>query len=106
MSLLPSKFKKEIAALYIQNRKNLEQLNPTVLNSFANNVLAVITQEKEKSGCSHDLTVLEESMKHLKKDSSILKNSQPKTDDYDFSKNDCNNLIHSMTNWLKAEKLI
>jgi len=55
---------------------------------------------------SHDLEVLEQSMKHLKEDSEKLKNLQPSTDDYDFTRNDCKNLLNSTKRWLKAEELI
>jgi len=69
-------------------------------------VLETIGREKERGQSSHDLEVLEQNMKHLKQDSALLKNYEPKTDDYDFTRNDCKNLLNSTKRWLKLEGLI
>ena len=45
-------------------------------------------------------------MKHLKNDSTLLKNSKPDTDDYDFARNDCNNLLAATKKWLELEGII
>jgi len=108
MATLPKELKKSIADLYLANKQSLDKLDPDMLGSFASEVLEIIRREKEKapSSSSHDLEVLEQSMKHLKQDSALLKNYQPKTDDYDFTQNDCKNLLNSTKRWLKIEGLI
>jgi len=106
MATLPIEFKKKIAELYLKNRQRLDEFDPDALESFASEVLEIIDGEKEKAQSSHDLEVLEQSMKHLKQDSTLLKNYKPKTDDYDFTRNDCKNLLNSTKRWLKTEGLI
>lgn len=106
MATLPIEFKKKIAELYLKNRQRLDELDPDAMESFASEVLEIIGREKEISQSSHDLEVLEQSMKHLKQDSSLLKNYKPNTDDYDFTRNDCKNLLNSTKRWLKMEGLI
>jgi len=98
--------KRKIADLYKENEKKLNELDPDVLDSFVSRLLELIRSEKEKSRFSHDLDVLEESMRHLKNDLAKLKASKPGTDDYDFAANDCKNLIKSTEKWLKMEGLI
>ena len=106
MASLSMKFKKKIADLYLNNTQTLDKLDPDALESFASELLKLIAEEKEKAGTSHDLEVLEQSMKHLRQDSALLKNSKPNTDDYDFTRNDCKNLLNSTKKWLKTEGLI
>ncbi len=106
MASLSIELKRKIADLYEGKRKRLEELDPRALESFASELLEIIEREREKSQPSHDLKVLEESMKHLKHDSATLKNSKPETDDYDFALNDCKNLLNSTRKWLKMEGLI
>jgi len=66
----------------------------------------MIEREKERARPTHDLEVLEQSMKHLKQDSALLRNYEPNTDEYDFTLNDCKNLLNSTKRWLKMEGLI
>ncbi len=106
MASLPVEFKKRIADLYLTRQQRLEELDPNALELFAYELLQMIAEEKEKTGSSHDLEVLEQSMRHLKKDSALLKNYKPNTDDYDFTRNDCKNLLNSTKRWLKMEELI
>ena len=106
MTNFPIELKRKIANLYFEHRKKLEGLDPTVMESFATEILKMIAREKNKSKPSHDLQVLEESMKHLKHDSITLKKYKPKSDDYEFALNDCQNLIKATRKWLKLEELI
>jgi hypothetical protein len=106
MASLPMKFKKKIADLYLKNTQTLDKLDPDALESFASELLKLIAEEKENAGASHDLEVLEQSMKHLRQDSALLKNNKQDTDDYDFTRNDCKNLLNSTKKWLKTEGLI
>lgn len=106
MDNLSEEFKKKIANLYSKRKQKLDEIDPEALESFASEVLDAIKQEKEKTPSSHDLEVLEQSMKHLKQDSATLRKLKPNTDDYDFTRNDCKSLINSTKRWLKIEKLI
>ncbi len=106
MATLSMEFKKKIAHLYLENGRRLDSLDPSALESFATTVLQAIEIEKGKVGSSHDLDVLEQSMKHLSHDTAQLKNYEPETDEYDFAKNDCKNLINSTKKWLEMEKLM
>ena len=45
-------------------------------------------------------------MNLLKKYTSKIKGYKPDTDEYDFTLNDCKNLIKSTKKWLELEKLI
>jgi hypothetical protein len=106
MDNLSKEFKKRIANLYSKRKQKLDEIDPQALELFASEVLDAIKQEKEKAQSSHDLEVLEQSMKHLKQDSVTLRKLKPNTDDYDFTRNDCKSLINSTKRWLKIEKLI
>jgi Holliday junction resolvase RusA-like endonuclease len=106
MATLPQEFKKKVADLYLTSSKRLEELDPATLESFTSKVLQLIEQERKGTESSHDLEVLEQSMKHLKHDSAQLKNYKPNTDDYDFTRNDVKNLLNSTKRWLKTEGLI
>lgn len=106
MAALSMEFKKKIADLYSKNRQILEELNPDALETFASNVLEMIGDEKKRAEISHDTEVLEQSMRHLKNDSALLRNYEPNTDDYDFTRNDCKNLITSTRIWLQTDGLI
>ena len=103
---MSKEFKRKIADLYNKRKLSLDQLDPRALGSFASEALDIIQEERTRALSSHDLEVLEQSMKHLKEDSAKLKNLQPNTDDYDFTRNDCKNLLNSTKRWLKAEELI
>jgi len=106
MDNLSEEFKKKIANLYSKKRQKLDEIDPQALELFASEVLDAIKQEKERTRSSHDLEVLEQSMKHLKQDSATLRKLKPNTDDYDFTHNDCKSLINSTKRWLRIEKLI
>lgn len=106
MDFLPQQFKKKIADIYSKKKQKLDEIDPEALESFASEVLSAIKHEKEKTPLSHDLEVLEQSMRHLKHDSTTLRKLKPGTDDYDFTRNDCRSLINSTKRWLKIEKLI
>jgi len=106
MDNLSVEFKRKIANLYSTKKQKLDEINPQALELFASEVLDAIKHEKEKTQSSHDLEVLEQSMKHLKQDSVALGKLRPNTDDYDFTYNDCKSLINSTKRWLKIEKLI
>ena len=95
--------KGKIAAEYAAKREKLEALRPDALEAFATKLLEMIEREKETTLASHDLTVLKESMQHLKRDATTLRTAEPGTDDYDFALNDCKSLINSMRKWLKLE---
>lgn len=98
--------KQKIASLFSRSRKTLEDLDPVSLESFASELLRMIENEKSRDRFSHDLQVLESSMKHLKKNAGVLKLSAPGTDDYDFARNDCRGLIESTRKWLELEGII
>ncbi len=100
MDVFLNELKKKIAGLYLENRKKLEELDPNSLASFATQLIEMIEREEEKSQHSHDLEVLKESMNHLKRDSTLLKNSKPATDEYDFARNDCKTVINATKKWL------
>jgi hypothetical protein len=106
LAALSMEFKKKIADLYSKNRQTLEELDPDALEAFASDVLKMIENEKKRAEITHDTEVLEQSMKHLKNDSALLKNYEPNTDDYDFTRNDCKNLITSTRIWLQIDGLI
>jgi len=106
MTSLPEEFKRKVADLYLKRKQSLDELNPTALEPFASEVLEAIQKEKENTPTSHDIEVLELAMHHLRQDSAKLKNLQPDTDDYDFTRNDCKNLLNSTKRWLKTEELI
>ena len=106
LAALSIELKKKIAELYTENRQTLEALDPNAMEAFASSVLAIIETAKERAAVSHDREVLEQSMKHLRNDSALLKNYEPDTDDYDFTRNDCKNLITSTRMWLQMDGLI
>lgn len=106
MTNLSNEFKKKIADLYSKHKQSLDQLDPNALEQFASEALEAIQKEKENTSSSHDIEVLEQAMKHLKQDSAKLENLQPDTDDYDFTRNDCKNLLNSTKRWLRTEELL
>ena len=106
MDDLPIELKREIADLYLKNKKKLEDVDATALDSFASKVLEIIGRMKGQFKLPHDLEVLKESMEHLKNDSSTLKRFTPGSDDYDFARNDCKSLINSVKRWLTMEGLV
>jgi hypothetical protein len=106
LAALSIEVKKEIAAKYTENRQKLEELDAEALEVFASEVLEMIENEKKQAEISHDTEVLERSMKHLKNRSVLLKKYEPNTDDYDFTRNDCKNLVTSTRIWLQKDGLI
>lgn len=106
MSTLSIEFKRKIANLYLENRKKLEKFNPNSTDSFASELVAMISEEKKKSKALHDLEILDYNMKMLQSYAAKLKEYEPETDEYDFTRNDCKNTIDSTKKWLKLEGLI
>ena len=106
MDDLPIELKREIADLYLMNRKKLEDVDAAASESFASKVLEIIGRVEGQLKFPHDLEVLKQSMEHLKNDSSTLEKLTPGSDDYDFARNDCKNLIYSVERWLTIERLI
>ena len=106
MATLSISFKRKVADLYLENRTKLEKLDPTAMKSFASELLKMINNEKKKSDALHDLEILEYNMELLRSYSSKLKQYKPETDEYDFTRNDCKNLVDSTKRWLKLEGLL
>ena len=84
----------------------MEKLDPTTMETFAIEIIETLDNEKMKSDAIHDLEILEYNMKLLKKYSAALKQSTQDTDEYDFTQNDCKNLVDSTKRWLKLERLL
>jgi hypothetical protein len=105
LTTLSDDFKRQVADLYIKNRENLENLDPTAMENFATEVLKMVYEEK-KTNALHDLEILEYNMGLLRNYSVALKGYKPETDEYDFTRNDCKNLIDSTKKWLKLEGLL
>ena len=103
MSTLSMDFKRKVADIYLEQRTKLEKLDPTTMESFATEILEIINKEKKKSDALHDLEILEDNMGLLKNYSVALKQYAPETDEYDFTLNDCKNLINSTKKWLTLE---
>jgi hypothetical protein len=106
MGLLSLEFKKRVAEIYQKNVTQLEKLDPNTMETFAIEILETIDNEKKKSEAIHDLEILEYNMKLLKKYSTALKQYTQDTDEYDFTQNDCKNLVDSTKRWLKLERLL
>ena len=106
MTTLSADFTRKVADLYIQKRNSLEKLDPTKMETFATETLDIINKEKKKSDALHDLKILDYNMGLLKHYSVAFKKYEPETDEYDFTQNDCKNVIYSTKRWLKLEGLI
>lgn len=107
MATLSTEFKQRVADLYLKRRQKLEELDANTLESFASELLAMIQEEtKRVPEQSHDMNVLQQSMTHLKQDAVLLKGYEPNTDDFDFTRSDCRNLLNSTKTWLRMEGLI
>lgn len=106
MTTLSAEFKKKVADLYIENREKLEKYDPGAMEDFATELLKMVNEEKKKSNALHDLELLEYNMGLLKNYSVALKGYESETDEYDFTRNDCKNLVDSTKKWLKLERLI
>ena len=106
MATLPIEFKRKVADLYIEKRTKLEENDPNTMESFASELLKMIQKEKDSILAKHDLEVLESSMKILKNQAVKLKGLEPETDAYDFTLNDCKNLVESTKRWMKMEGLL
>jgi hypothetical protein len=90
----------------LKKKTKLEEYDPETMESFASELLKKVSEEKKKSKALHDLEILEYNMKMLQAYSSKLKVYKPDTDEYDFTRNDCKNLIDSTKKWLKLEGLL
>ena len=106
MGTLSMDFKRKVAEIYLEKRAQLEKLDPNAMESFAIEILETINKEKTKSDAFHDLEILDYNMKLLKNYSAALKQYEPETDEYDFTQNDCKNVINSTKRWLKLEGLL
>lgn len=106
MGNLSADFKGKVANLYINNREKLEKSDAAIMESFAEQILEMIDKENKKTEALHDLEVLEYNMKLLKNYSTALKRYEPETDEYDFTQNDCKNIVNSTKKWLMLEGLI
>ena len=95
MGTLSMDFKRKVAEIYLEKRAQLEKLDPNAMESFATEILETINKEKTKSDALHDLEILDYNMKLLKNYSAALKQYEPETDEYDFTQNDCKNVINS-----------
>ncbi len=103
---LSDEFKRQVADLYLKKKTKLEKYEPKTMESFASELLGMVGEEKKKSEVHHDLEILEYNMKMLQNYASKLKEYKIDTDEYDFTKNDCKNIIDSAKKWLKLEALI
>lgn len=106
MSTLSMDFKRKVAELYLENRTKLEKLDPNSMEFFASEILEMVNKEKKRPDALHDLEILEYNMGLLKNYSAALKGYTPETDEYDFTSNDCKNLMDSTKKWLTLEGLI
>ncbi len=106
MSTLSSEFKRKAADLYLTKQRELEEFDPKAMESFASELLEMVSEEKKKSKALHDLEILDYNMRMLKNYAAKLKEYKPDTDEYDFTRNDCKNLVDSTKKWLKLEGLI
>ena len=106
MGTLSMDFKRKVAEIYLEKRAQLEKLDPNAMESFAIEILETINKEKTKSDALHDLEILDYNMKLLKNYSAALKQYEPETNEYDFTQNDCKNVINSTKRWLKLEGLL
>jgi hypothetical protein len=106
LTTLSDEFKKKVADRYLENREKLENYDPVAMEDFATELLKMVNEEKKKSDALHDLELLEYNMGLLKNYSVALKGYKPETDEYDFTRNDCKNLVDSTKKWLKLEGLI
>ena len=104
MTTLSEEFMKTVAQLYKKYRAKLENLDAQAMEKFADKVLELIKKEKKHSSVLHDLQILEYNMGKLKNYSVALETYSPDTDEYDFTQNDCKNLIESTKKWLIQEK--
>ena len=106
MGSLSLEFKKRVADIYQEKITKMEKLDPTTMENFAIEIIEKIDKEKKNSNAIHDLEILEYNMKLLKKYSGALKQYTPDTDEFDFTQNDCKNLVDSTKKWLKLEGLL
>lgn len=104
MTSLSEEFMKKVAELYKTKRTKLENLDPQTMEKFADKVLELTHKEKKHSSALHDLQILEYNMGNLKNYSVALGEYKEDTDEYDFTQNDCKNLIDSTKKWLTLEK--
>jgi len=106
MTTLSDEFKRKVADLYLKKQTRLEEYYPEIMESFASELLEMVNEEKKRSKALHDLEVLEYNMKMLRSYASKLKEYNPDTDEYDFTRNDCKTTVDSTKKWLKLEGLI
>lgn len=86
-----------------KNRTQLENFEAQTMEKFADKVLELIKKEKKQSSTLHDLQILKYNMGKLKNYAAALTTYKPDTDEYDFTRNDCKNIIDSTKKWLTLE---
>jgi hypothetical protein len=106
MTTLSDGFKRKVADLYLKKKTKLEEYKPEIMESFASELLEMVSEEKKKSKALHDLEIIEYNMKMLQNYASKLKEYKLDTDEYNFTRNDCKNTIDSTKKWLRLEGLI
>lgn len=106
MTTLSMDFKRKVAKTYLKRKINLEKFDPSTMESFSKEIIELINIEKNNSEASHDLEILEYNMKLLQNYSIALMKYEKGTDEFDFTQNDCKNIIVSTRRWLKLEGLL
>jgi hypothetical protein len=106
MTTLSDEFKRKIADLYLKKETKLEEYDAETMESFASELLGMVSEEKKKSKAFHDLEILEYNMTLLQSYASKLKGYKLESDEYDFTRNDCKSTIDSTKKWLKLEGLL
>lgn len=103
MTTLSIDFKRKVAEKYLKRRIKLEKFDPTTMETFSEEILEMVNKEKNNSKALHDLEILEYNMKLLQNYSIALMKYESGTDEFDFTQNDCKNIIDSTKKWLKLE---
>ena len=106
MPTLSMDFKRKAAEIYQKGKNELEKFDPKAMEAFSIEILEMSNEEKNNSKALHDLEILEYNMKLLQNYSVALMKYKSGTDEFDFTQNDCKNIIDSTKKWLKLEGLL
>lgn len=106
MPTLSMDFKRKVAEIYLKGKIELEKFDPKAMEAFSKKILEMINKEKNNSKALHDLEILGYNMKLLQNYSVALMKYKAGTDEFDFTQNDCKNIIDSTKKWLKLEGLL